>query len=105
MNNESNDSAFVSIYHFFKEATVPGKVVYQLPSRRPFTLDVVIEGTATVRVYRNNLTDDPTKAAFWGEPVATYTASAKKVIENEPWDQWMVEIVSVTGKVSVAVGG
>lgn len=95
---------FVKVHEFFKNRTTPGKVVYQLLARLPITLDVVINGTAEVKIYRSNLTDDPSNVADWGPALATYTSSAKMVIENEPWNYWMVEVASVTGDVSVATG-
>lgn len=95
---------YVKVHEFFKNANAPGKVVYQLPARLPITLDVVINGTAEVKIYRSNLTDDPANVAGWGPALATYTSSSKMVIESEPWNYWMVEVVSVTGTVSVATG-
>lgn len=95
----------VRVFEFFNQAAAAGKVVYQLPARLPISLDVVITGTATVNIYRSNLTDDPTQAAMWGERLSQYTASAKMIIEDEPWRYWMVEIApGIAGTASVAMG-
>jgi hypothetical protein len=89
---------------FFAAANAVGKVVKRLPSRMPVTLDVNITGTATVKVYGGNLTDDPA-STLWGSAVRTITASEKVVFENEPWVYWMVEVSAYTsGTVSVAAG-
>lgn len=77
--------------------------VFNLPSRKPIALDVSITGTATVRLYASNVETQP-GGTRWGAPLREFTVSTKVIIENEPWASWMVEVVSVTGSVSVATG-
>lgn len=75
----------------------------RVPSRMPFTLDVLITGTASVKLYASNISDD-VAGAHWGGAIGTFTASEKIVLENEPWIYWMVDVESVSGSVTVVAG-
>lgn len=77
--------------------------VFKLPSRQPLTFEVLISGTATVRLYASNL-EDRYDGPRWGAPLREFTASSKVIIENEPWVNWMVELTNVNGTVSVGTG-
>lgn len=77
--------------------------VRQLRSRLPITVDVFINGTATVRLYVSNIEDQAT-GTKWGAPLREFTASSKVVIEGEPWVNWMLEHVSGSGTVHAALG-
>lgn len=77
--------------------------VFKLPSRKPITLDVLISGTVTVRLYASNM-ENQSAGSRWGAPLREFTSSTKVIIENEPWVNWMVEYASGTGIASVAVG-
>lgn len=86
------------------KTTAPAKVAGQLPSRLPLTLDVLITGTATLNVYGSNIADSA-DSTDWGAPIATYTASTKVIMENEPWSRFMLEFAAVSGTASAALGG
>jgi hypothetical protein len=88
---------------FLEGNTVPKKVAYKLPSRLSMTLDVLIVGTATVRLYASNIEESAT-GAKWGPHLKEFTESAKLIIEGEPWINWMVEHVSGAGTVDVVLG-
>jgi len=75
----------------------------KLRSRLPITVDVVIVGTATVRLYASNVETEK-NGTKWGNPLREFTASQKIIIEGEPWVNWMFEHVSGSGTVYAAVG-
>jgi len=77
--------------------------VRKLRSRLPITVDVLITGTATVRLYASNI-EESAAGTKWGAHLREFTTSGKVVIENEPWVNWMVEHVSGSGTVNVAMG-
>jgi hypothetical protein len=77
--------------------------VRKLRSRLPITLDVVIVGTATVRLYASNIETDA-NGTKWGVPLREFTVSSKIIIEGEPWVNWMIEHASGSGTVYAATG-
>jgi hypothetical protein len=77
--------------------------VRKLRSRLPITVDVVITGTATVRLYASNVETEK-NGTKWGDALREFTASTKVIIEGEPWVNWMFEHVSGSGTVHAAVG-
>ena len=77
--------------------------VIQLPSRKPVSFDININGTATVNLYASNIETDA-NGTKWGTPIRTFTASEKIIIENEPWCNWMIEHASGAGTVFASAG-
>jgi hypothetical protein len=77
----------------------------RLPSRLPITIDVLITGTATVKLYASNIEDDGPAGTKWGAAVRTISASEKIVIEGEPWLYWMAEVSSYGSGAVTVVGG
>lgn len=95
---------FPDSYVMLAGTTSPTKSeVRKLRSRLPITVDVFISGTATVRLYASNI-EESASGTKWGAHLREFTASGKVVIENEPWVNWMVEHVSGSGTVNVALG-
>lgn len=95
---------FPDRYVFLDGTTAATKSeVRKLRSRLPISLDVVIVGTATVRLYASNVETDA-NGTKWGAPLREFTASTKVIIEGEPWVNWMVEHVSGSGQAYVAMG-
>lgn len=91
---------------FLDGATTTTKSKAQrLPSRLGITLDVLITGTATVKLYASNIEDDGQAGTKWGAAIRTITASEKIVIENEPWLYWMAEVQSISSGNVTVVGG
>ena len=87
------------------QSTIGKSKAIRLPSRLPVTIDVNISGSATVKLYASNITDDPASAA-WGTAVRTFSASEKIVIQDEPWLWFYVEVSAITsGAVTVVAGG
>lgn len=82
---------------FIDEAASPVKSsVIKLPSGRPIAFDVIITGTATVKIYASNI-ESVASGTKWGSPLKTITTSSKIIIENEPWINWMVDFESGSG--------
>jgi hypothetical protein len=77
--------------------------VRKLRSRRPMAVEVVIVGTATVRLFASNIETEK-NGTKWGAHLREFTASQKVIIEGEPWVNWMFEHVSGSGTVYAAVG-
>lgn len=104
MTRESSSGAFPTRVALLSDTTSATKSkVFTLPSLKPIALDVVISGTATVRLYASNVESSPT-GTRWGTHLREFTISEKIIIENEPWIYWMVEHVSGAGTVNVSMG-
>ncbi len=98
-----NESGFPKAFVFFNRATTIGKAYQTLPTRDPVTIDILIEATATVKLYASNIPPDGVTDR-WGPVRATFTASDKIIVKDEPFLYWMAEITATTGAVSVIAG-
>ena len=106
MNACAESEQYPEQFVFLTGQSTTGKSkALRLPTRLPITLDVAITGTATVKLYASNITDDPASAS-WGAAVRTFSASEKVVIQDEPWLWFYVEVSAISaGTVAVVAGG
>ena len=90
---------------FLDAVTATGKSgVKRLPSRLPISVDLLITGAATVKLYVSNIESDK-NGTRWGSSIRTFTQSEKIIIQDEPWMFWMFDVESISsGTVSVATG-